>query len=135
MQRMFAGLIVMLMMAAGLVGVSGSSANAACPYTGCIRTNTRVNADDVEQHRRATIVVRVTTSSNRQPRGQVTVRVKRRHGGYFFLDSTIYRGGKVYVRTDRLHKPGKYIVKAIFDRKPGSPYRDSDNRTTFRVRR
>ena len=134
MRRTFAALIAMIMMAAGLVAVSGSTATAACPYTGCVRTNTKVNADDVKRHRKATIVVKVTTSSNKQPKGQVTVRVKRRHGGYFFVDSTRYRGGKVYFRTDKLHKRGKYIVKAVYDRKPGSPYQDSDNRTTFRVK-
>ena len=74
-------------------------------------------------------------NSNATPKGQVTVKVRRSAGGYKFTDSPNYRGGKVCFTTTKLDKRGKYIVYAVFDRKPGSKFKDSDNRTTFNVTR
>ena len=136
MKKIFAALFVTIMMAAGLVGATGSGASAApdCPYTGCVRTSTHVGAPDkVKKGSRAEICMKVTSDGNGRPQGQATVRVVRGNGGYKFIDSKSYDGQKTCFRTTKLKKTGKYVVKAIFDREPGSSYKDSDNRTTFKV--
>ena len=44
MRKILGALVVAVMMAASLVAFSGSPAQAACPYTGCIRTSTHATA-------------------------------------------------------------------------------------------
>lgn len=56
----------------------------------------------------------------------------RGNGGFRYVDTTKYPGHRVCFRTPRL-RPGEYTVKVVFDRKPGSVYKDSDNRTSLRV--
>ena len=135
MKKLFAGIIATFLMGAGLVGISGEAAQAACPYTGCVRTYTHVNASDTVRGGHSRICVRVTTASGQEPKGQITIRVTKSVGSYRFIDSKRYNGPRTCFTTPRLRKPGKYVVGAFFDRKPGSPFKDSDNRTTFRVKR
>lgn len=136
MQKIFSAIIVAVMMAAGLVAASGSTAGAAeCPYGGCFATSTRIDTPEgVTRGERARIRVKVTSAGNGAPQGQVTITVRRRTGGYFFRDSKNYDGGWVRFRTTRLPR-GKFIVRAAFDRQPGSVWKDSDNVNTFRVTR
>ncbi|GAA1145516.1 hypothetical protein [Nocardioides aquiterrae] len=136
MKRMIIGLAATTLMGGGLVAVSAETAHAACPYTGCVDTFTRVSAPDtVKKGRTAKICVKVTTGGNGKPKGRVTVRVTRGVGGYHFVDSKPYDGGRECFRTTKLTKVGKYVVKANFDRKAGSGFKDSDQRTDFRVTR
>ena len=41
--------------------------------------------------------------------------------------------GALWGQADMLRQLGEYVVNAKFDRKAGSAFRDSDNRTSFRV--
>lgn len=135
MQKILSAIIVAVMMAAGLVVASGSPAAAACPYGGCYKTSTRIDTPEgVRRGQRAVIKVKVITAGNAVPKGQVTITVRRRDGRYFFRDSKRYTGGWVRFRTSRVPR-GKFVVRAAFDRRPGSVWRDSDNVATFRVRR
>lgn len=137
MQKIFSAIIVAVMMAAGLVVASGSPATAApdCPYGGCFQTYTRIiTPTGLRRGERGVIRVRVTSAGNGAPQGQVSITVRRRTGGYYFRDSKNYDGGRVRFRTTRLPR-GKFIVRAAFDRQPGSAWKDSDNVNTFRVRR
>jgi hypothetical protein len=116
MKKIIDGLFAAIMMAAGLVAFSGSAAQAACPeYTGCSVT--------------------VTTEGNGRPPGRVTVTVVRGKGGYEFTDSKKYNDRTECFKTTKLNKKGNYVVKARFDRKPGSAFKDSDNRDEFKVTR
>ena len=134
MKKYFASLIAAIMMTAGLVAFTEGTATAACPYTGCITTYTSVDAPaQVKRHNRARIGVRVFTDGNGEPKGSVTIRVKRTTGGYSYINSKRYTGDKVWFTTTRLHKLGKYVVTARFDRKAGSAFKDSNNVATFRV--
>ena len=137
MKKFVVGLIAALMMAAGLVAVSGASANAkACGTYGsdCFRTYSHVYAPDkVVRHHRATICVKVTTQGNGTPKGRVTVKVVRANGGFKWVDTKPYNGGKVCFTTPKLHKLGGYVIAETFDRKPGSRWKDSDNRAGFTV--
>ena len=136
MKKYFAGLIAALMMAAGLVSFTQSTATAACPYTGCVVTSTDINGvHHVKRHHRQTFNVKVTTAGNGAPRGRVTVKVKLNKGGFSYIDSHKYNGGKEFFTTPKLHKRGKYTITAIFDRKAGSKWTDSDNTAAFRVGR
>jgi hypothetical protein len=134
MQKFIASLIAALMMVAGLVAFTQSSATAACPYTGCVETYTKIKAPDtVKRGDRLTFRVNVTTAGNGEPKGRVTVRVVSRDGDYRFNDSAKFTGDAVKFTTTRLDERGKYIIKAVFDRKAGSGFKDSDNTEAFRV--
>ena len=137
MKNLFAGLIAALMMSVGLIAFTGTAANAApCPYVGCAPTSTHIDPPNhVKRHHTARIGVRVTTPGNATPNGRVTVRVIRNTGGYRYIDSKPYHGGKIYFRTTKMHKLGKYTIYARFDRKAGSAFRDSNNTASFRVTR
>lgn len=135
MKKFIVGLLASFMVAAGLVGVTEASASAkACPYGGCLPTYTFITAPDkVVRHHRAHICVRVGSQGNGRPVGKVTLRVTRSNGGYKFLHTKRYPHHEVCFRTTKLHKKGDYVIKAVFDRKPGSRWKDSDNRESMRV--
>jgi hypothetical protein len=133
-QKLIASLISAFLMVAGLVAFTQSSATAACPYTGCVGTYTRIKAPDtVKRGDRLNFRVNVTTAGNGEPKGRVTIRVVRSDGDYRFTDSKKFTGDAVKFTTTQLPKRGKYIIRAVFDRKAGSGFRDSDNTEAFRV--
>lgn len=134
MTKFYSTLIAAVMMAAGLVAFGTSPANAACPYSGCIPTSTVINAPHrVHKGDRAKICIHVGTDGNGQPKGRVTITVVRGKGGFEFTDSKKYDDSKECFKTPKLRKKGNYIIKARFDKKPGSRWKDSDNRAEFRV--
>jgi hypothetical protein len=134
MRRLLSAILASILITAGLVALLGSPAEAACPYTGCIDTDTHIDAPDtVRQGSRARIDVLVTADGNVEPKGQVTVEVRRSNGDFWWIDSEKYRGDEVRFTTPQLTKKGKYVIEARFDRKPGSRWADSDHVETFRV--
>ena len=135
MKKLFGALVAAVMMAAGLVTFAMSPASAACPYSGCVPTSTTIiGPGQVEKGSRARICVRVDAASgNADPKGQVSINVVRSNGGFRFVDSKEYSGGRECFRTPVLEKIGKYVIEAKFDKKPGSRWLDSDNRDSFRV--
>ncbi len=136
MRKMLSVLFAAVLISAGLAAFVGSPAQAACPYTGCIDTNTKISApDSVKVGKTAKIGVRVTSAGNAEPKGRVTVKVQRRNGGYSFIDSKKYSGGKVTFKATNLRPKGKYLVTAIFKKKDGSRWNSSSETTTFKVKR
>lgn len=134
MKKMLTGLFVAIMMVSGLVAFSSTSATAACPYTGCVKTFTKIDAPKkVKRFDSARIGVKVTTNGNGVPVGRVTLVVERSKGGFKFVDTKKYDGGKVFFRTPDLNRLGKYDVTAKFDGKAGSAYKDSADRDKFKV--
>ncbi|WP_460835558.1 hypothetical protein [Nocardioides hungaricus] len=121
-------------MATGLIGISASPSAADCPYTGCVATATNIFVrDTVKRGNRAKICVAANTGGNGRPKGRVNIRVERSKGGFKFVDSKPYNDNRECFRTGKLNKLGKYVVRATFEARPGSVFRDSDNNTSFRV--
>jgi hypothetical protein len=136
MKRTIVGITAATLMSGGMVAASAGTAQADCPYTGCVPTYTNVFAPDtVAKGNKATICVAVSTGGDGRPKGRVSIRVERSTGGYKFVDSKPYNDNRECFTTTKLKKLGKYVVRATFDRKPGSGFRDSDNATDFRVTR
>ena len=136
MKRLIIGATTAVLMGGGMVAVSAETASAACPYTGCRETFTNIFApEEVKRGNPARICVAVNTDGNGRPKGQVSIRVERSKGGYKFVDSKPYNDNRECFTTGDLNKLGKYVVRATFDRKPGSSFKDSDNNTAFRVTR
>ena len=136
MRKFLGALVVAVMMAASLVAFSGSPAQAACPYTGCIRTSTHATAPaKVHKGDRARVKVRVTARGNAHPKGRVMIKITRRGGGYSFVDVAPYSGGTLTFKSGHLKKKGKYIVTVFFKKNPGSRWLSSSDGTSFRVKR
>lgn len=137
MKRLIIGATTAVLMGGGMVAVSAESASAACPeYTGCAPTYTKIFAPDtVERGSGARICVAVNTGGDGRPKGTVSIRVERSKGGYKFVDAKRYNDNRECFNTGAINKLGKYVVRATFDRKPGSSFKDSDNTTSFRVTR
>ena len=134
MKKIVSGLIAVFMVAAALVAFSGS-ANAASPYGNTVPTYTHIHAPGkVKVHHKATICVNVGSDGNGTPRGHVTVRAVKRNGADRYIATKWYNGGRECFTTTPL-KRGKYSIKASFDRKAGSRFQDSDQRTSLRVTR
>lgn len=131
MKKLIVNLLAAVLMAAGLVGVSGSTANAACPqYTGCATTSTTANAG-VGPARRANIRARVAAAGV-TPKGTVLIRViNRRTGRVVFSTSRWLRDGRASVATQQLRR-GPY--KAVISYNPGTrPFQASRGAVWFRV--
>lgn len=134
MKRLIIGATTAVLMGGGMVAVSAESATAACPYTGCAPTFTNIYApDSVKRGNSANICVAVNTGGDGRPKGTVSIRVERSKGGFKYVDSKPYNDNRECFNTGKLRKLGKYVVRATFDRKPGSAFKDSDNATSFRV--
>lgn len=134
MMKLLSILIAPVVMAGGLMAFASSPATAACPYTGCIPTNTVIKgAGDVVQRRPAKFCVRVGTDGNAEPRGKVTVTVERGKGGFEWSDSKRYNDSKECFTTPPLEKRGNYIIKAHFDARPDSNWENSRDRAEFQV--
>lgn len=134
MKKLFAVMCAAVLMTAGLATFAMSPASAACPYSGCIDTATRINApEEVERGDRARICLRITSEGNARPRGTVVLTVVRSKGEFKFTDAKVYNEDRECFRTPRLTKRGNYVIKARFERKPGSRWQDSDNADEFRV--
>lgn len=134
MKRLMIGFATATLLGGGFAAVSAGTASAACPYTGCVPTNTTVTVPNapVAKGGTAKICVKVTTSGSGKAKGRVNIAVKKRSGGPVFADSKKY-DGKTCFRTGKLTKPGKYLARATFQASSKSPFGDSDNSTVFRV--
>jgi hypothetical protein len=138
MKKMITGLFSAILMAVSLVGFSAGAAQADCTaYTGCVNTDTKVNApnDDVARHNIARIRVRVeATAGNAEPSGEVKVVVRRnRDGQVYYREKKAYEGGKIVFISPELHKLGKYTVTAKYKPTDGSVFNSSSDTDTFRV--
>ena len=112
------------------------SASAACPYTGCPVTDLNLAVPaQVPQGTRPVIRFQATVmSGNAKPVGKVTVRVKRRAGGFTWSTTRFVSEGVTRtVRLPRLTKRGKYLVIARFIPKPDTIWRGDSTTKAFRV--
>lgn len=132
MKRLIIGLISAVLMTGGLVGVS-ESANAVCPYTGCVETRTHVSVPNapVRKGHKATVCVRVSTSGNGTPRGRVTATVKG--PGLHWSRTRQYTGGAVCFTTRKIRKTGQYSARGIYSPYQSTPFKSSRGKAGFRV--
>jgi hypothetical protein len=134
MKRLIVGLLAAVLTAAGLTGISAGSATAACPYTGCVPTSTRVTVPNapIQVGGKARICVKVATAGNGRPHGRVSIAVTRNRGGFRYTDTKGYHGRTCFT-TPELNKRGKYTVRGSFEAFASSVFGDSDNKVPFRV--
>ena len=136
MKRLMVGLFSALLVTVGLVGVSQVSANATCPYTGCVTTHTRVwvpNAP-VKKGHKAKVCVKVTTDGNGAPKGRVTATVQRGSDGRMWSRTKQYPGHKVCFHTYPLKHKGTYSARGIYAPYSSSVFASSRDETTFEVK-
>ena len=138
MKKLIAALFAAVLMAAGLVVATGSTASANCSpsqYSGCVQTKTKVTVPaSVPKGKKARICVTVKAKgSNATPVGRVVIKLKRNQGGYFFKSSGAYSGGEVCVKSGKLNKRGGYTATAKFKSPKGSIFQNSTGSAGFDV--
>jgi hypothetical protein len=136
MKKMIIGLFSAVLMAAGLVGVSGGSASAACTvYAGCVDTKTKASGpDSVEKGLKALVCGKVKVKgSNADATGRLKFNVTRNRGGYSFQRGVDYSGGKVCIKTSKLTKTGGFSVTVKYKPTAGSAFNPSNDDTGFDV--
>lgn len=133
MKKLFLGLLSALLMAAGLIGVSETSANAAdCGYTGCVDTFTHVSGPSrVHKGDAARFCVKVTTGGNGKAKGLVTLNIKKKKGHFGYTATKPYRGHRRCFDTPIFNKRGLYRVRAHFEGR--GVFLSSTDWTHFRV--
>ena len=138
MKKLIAALFAAVLMAAGLVVATGSTASANCDpthYAGCVPTKTKITAPGaVPKGKKATLCVTVKAKgSNATPTGKVVIKLKRNQGGYFFKSSGAYSGGEVCVKSGKLNAKGGYTATAKFKSPAGSVFQNSSGSVGFDV--
>lgn len=139
MKKLIAAVFAAVLMAAGLVVATGSTASANCTpsqYSGCVSTVTKVSTPGaVPQGKKAKICATVNArNSNATPVGRVVFKVKRNLGGYFFKASKdLNANGTACVKTGKLGKLGGYAVTAKYKSPAGSIFINSRNGGSFDV--
>ena len=78
MRKLVAGLLAALLMTAGMVALTSTTASAGrCPYTGCIATDTSGKAVDTKRPGKVRVNYKVRTrAGNTIPSGRVKVIIK-----------------------------------------------------------
>jgi hypothetical protein len=138
MKKLIAALFAAVLMAAGLVVATASTASANCTpsqYSGCVSTVTKVKTPGVvPQGKKARVCATVNArGSNATPVGTVVFKIKRNAGGYFFKASKALSGGTACVKTGKLVKTGGYLVTAKYKSPSGSIFINSRNGGSFDV--
>ena len=140
MKKLLVGLLAAILMSAGLVGFSGSPANAAkCPYSGCVKTRTVGVAISAKGSRQAYMKAKVRVrGSDVVPTGKVrTIVVKKKKNGNVKrvarLTGNLDKNGVVDFNLENLRK-GKYIVIFKFKGNQAAGFANSQNGAKFRIR-
>lgn len=136
MKKFITAILAAALMSFGLVGVSSGSATAACPYTGCIATETSISGPAVlKRGTHPKFRVAVETNGNAEPRGTIKLIIKRKAGGFYQARTAYYGGEPKVLVGPKLWKRGGYIVTAKFIPRPGSPWARSSDSLGLKVRR
>lgn len=78
MKRAIVAATAAVLMSGGLVTVSAGTAQADCPYTGCVETEPEAQVpDQVNRENRLPITVRIDTPGSGKPKGTVRVAIFR----------------------------------------------------------
>lgn len=136
MKKLIASIFVAVLMTAGLVATTTSTANAACPYTSCVATEVKLARPlEVKKGQRAHMKVDVVAQSgNAEPVGRVTLIVKKVGGGFFQKTVKSVSGGDpVGFVTKRLFKTGRYTATAVYAPRSGSVFKGDAITKAFKV--
>ncbi|WP_193609691.1 hypothetical protein [Nocardioides lijunqiniae] len=135
MKKLIVGLLASFLIASGLVAFTGSPSTAACPYTGCIATNSNISGPGaVRQNTAPTFKISVTPrAGNARVRGSVKITVARKGGGFKNTRTTSYTGSRKSVKGPRLRKTGRYTVTMVFTPARNSVYRASKDSYSLKV--
>jgi hypothetical protein len=132
MKKLITAILAAALMSIGLVAAVEAPAQAACPYSACIATQTVAKHPKTISGTSITVKVRVKPlQGTGQPTGTVKVSVKKYNGTYFKAKTLTYTGGKLSFDFTSLAKKGKYRVLAKFIPAEGSVWKRSKSRTTF----
>lgn len=135
MKKFAASVIVALLMCAGLVAASSTTASAA-PYPQPVRTSTNATSQGtVNRFERPSLRVNVRPrgATNRTPRGTVTVNYVRRNGGKRVSYTRGYNGPTVY-SFPALRRPGAYFVVVRYNPGGNSVFKASSDTANQFVR-
>ena len=136
MKKLIAAIFAAVLMTAGLVSFTSAPATAACPYTGCVRTDTEVSGPNVlNRGTKPRLTLTVTTNGNAKPRGWVRLVIRRNAGGFSTVRNVYYGGETKVVIGPELNKLGTYTVAARFTPADGSAFKPSFDRKNIRVKR
>ena len=136
MKKIATSLLVALLMTAGLLTVTATSAQAVCTrYAGCVDTRTLASGPKVvAKNRRPTVCGQATSvGSTIKPFGSLRFTVTRNRGKYKFSKTVPYYGGKTCVRTRKVKKTGGYTLHVAFVPRNGSLFNSSSDSDGFDV--
>jgi hypothetical protein len=142
MKKLIAALFAAVLMAAGLVVATTSTAAADCAptqYSGCVRTITKVSSPAViPLGSKAKLCATVRAkNSNATPVGTVVFKIKRNvpGAGDFHKKRKNLRNGVACVKTKKLRRVGGYNVVAKYKSPRGSIFINSFGSAGWDVRR
>lgn len=133
MKKFAASVIVALLMCAGLVAASSTTASAR-PYIPEIRTSCNATSQGtVNKNQRPKLRVAVRAQgSNRTPRGTIKINYVRLNGGKRVSYQRAYSGSPIVYDFPPLRKPGRYRVVIRYNPPGTSPfYSCSDDANQF----
>lgn len=134
MRKLISGVAAVVTLTAGLA--TGGTAGAVAPYPHSVPTSTKIKAPDaIERGERLRFRVNVTTQGNADPKGRVLVVVKKLNGTFKWKDTAYFQGLNLRFVSPELERRGKYLIKARFDAKAESVWKDSDQLVAFKVTR
>lgn len=132
MKKLIIGLLAAFLMSAGLVGVSSTTASAACPYQGCFKTVTGSSTSTSATRGIITAKVRAK-GTTKTPIGVFRLVVKKGGKSIYIHTKRVGNGTKVF-RTKKL-KPGKYFYTVRYIKARDSAFLSSATRGSFRISR
>lgn len=135
MKKIVAAILTAFLMSAGLVAATSTTATAACPYQGCIATETQAIGLKAKAPNKAKIFVKVSSFGNGQPDGRLQFTfVNKRGESITFNRAYPSRKGKSKVYNFRPLAKGRYDVIVTFIPSDDSAYEGSSDSTKVTVR-
>ncbi|GGO79064.1 hypothetical protein [Nocardioides deserti] len=148
MKKLIIGLLASVLMAAGLVGATGTAANAEqCDRYGvCVEPNADVkpkagtNKKNVKPNQRPKFKMKLKAAGNATVTGDLKVVIRPKKVGNGGTAGAVYKArkdlngnGAATIKGAKL-KPGVYIVTLKFIPNPNTPWRRVNRQYTLRVR-
>lgn len=129
MKKLIAAALTAFLMSFGLVATSSSPAAAACPYSGCIATDTNAAPLKTKASKKARLYARVTSFGNGRPEGSLTFTFVKRNGKSFeFTRPYPSPRGQRFVYSFKPLTKGAYSVIVTFVPSDDSAYEGSSDR-------
>ncbi|TIC79447.1 hypothetical protein [Nocardioides sp. GY 10127] len=131
MKKLIVGLLMAVLMSAGFVATTATTANAACPYTNCKATKTHVVSAKSPKAGKLVVKAKVTSAAKAKIVGKLVITITK--GGKTKKKTVAYTGSAKTVSWTGLAK-GKWKVTVTFTPKSGSVYKSSSASKTVTVK-